>query len=208
VTIKRRPLTADGTGAERRKGPRFPVAVPVEVSWRGKDGIAVKEDAVARQVSANGGFLKMSNYPNGIVVELIVPSESFWGADLQVNKVAVELQNLEKALSCEDIDFDFVREYRYAVDYIRTTMETLQRLRKFQPQGSESGELFSVLAAERIRRTSNLCLEVIADLDAGRVTHEPKGVDELQRTIQHLQQRLEQGGKAQATIRLNVTSEK
>ena len=240
MTIKRRPLTADGTSAERRKGPRFPVAVPVEVSWRGKDGIAVKEDAVAQQVNANGGFLRMSNYPvlgsrvtlanflsaqtaearvlaapdsrqgvaNGIVIELIVPNESFWGVDLQVNKVAVELQNLEKAFSCEDIDFDLLREYRYAVDYIRSTMETLQRLRKFQPQGSESGELFSVLAAERIRRTSNLCLEVIADLDAGRVTHEPKGVDELQRTIQHLQQRLEQGGKAQATIRLNVTSEK
>ena len=63
MTIKRRPLTADGTSAERRKGPRFPVAVPVEVSWRGKDGIAVKEEAVARQVSANGGVLKMSNYP-------------------------------------------------------------------------------------------------------------------------------------------------
>jgi hypothetical protein len=233
-------MTADGTSAERRKGPRFPVVVPVEVSWRGKDGIAVKEDAVARQVNANGGFLKMSNYPvlgsrvtlanflsaqtaearvlaapdsrqgvaNGIVVELIVPNESFWGVDLQVNKVAVELQNLEKAFSSEDIDFDLLREYRYAVDYIRTTMETLQRLRKFQPQGPDNSELLSVLAAERIRRTSNLCLEVIADLDAGRVRQESKGVDELQRAIQHLQQRLGQGGKAQATVRLNATSEK
>ena len=233
-------MTADGTSAERRKGPRFPVVVPVEVSWRGKDGIAVKEDAVARQVNANGGFLKMSNYPvlgsrvtlanflsaqtaearvlaapdsrqgvaNGIVVELIVPNESFWGVDLQVNKVAVELQNLEKALNCEDIDFQLLREYRYAVDYIRTTMETLQRLRKFQPQGPDNSELLSVLAAERIRRTNNLCLEVIADLDAGRVRQESKGVDELQRAIQHLQQRLEEGGKAPAKVRLNATSEK
>jgi hypothetical protein len=233
-------MTVDGTSAERRKGPRFPVVVPVEVSWRGKDGIAVKEDAVARQVNANGGFLKMSNYPalgsrvtlanflsaqtaearvlaapdsrqgvaNGIVVELIVPNESFWGVDLQVNKVAVELQNLEKALNCEDIDFQLLREYRYAVDYIRTTMETLQRLRKFQPQGPDNSELLSVLAAERIRRTNNLCLEVIADLDTGRVRQESKGVDELQRAIQHLQQRLGHGGKAQATVRLNATSEK
>jgi hypothetical protein len=233
-------MTADGTSAERRKGPRFPVVVPIEVSWRGKDGIAVKEDAVARQVNANGGFLKMSNYPvlgsrvtlanflsaqtadarvlaapdsrqgvaNGIVVELIVPNEGFWGVDLQVNKVAVELQNLEKAFGCEDIDFDSLREYRYAVDYIRTTMETLQRLRKFQPQGSDNGELLSGLAAERIRRANNLCLEVIADLAAGRVGQGSKGVDELQRTIQHLQQRLGQGDKAQATVRLSATSEK
>jgi hypothetical protein len=134
VTVKKRPMTADGTDVERRKTRRFPVVVPIEVSWRGTDGIAVKEDAVARQVNANGGFLKMSNYPvlgsrvtlanflsaqtaearvlaapdsrqgvaNGIIVELIVPSESFWGVDLQVNKAIVELQNLEKALQCEE----------------------------------------------------------------------------------------------------------
>jgi hypothetical protein len=28
------------------------VVVPIEVSWRGRDGMAVKEDAVARQVNA------------------------------------------------------------------------------------------------------------------------------------------------------------
>src|SRR5579864_1168326 len=61
--IKKRPMTADGTSAERRKSRRFPVVVPIEVSWRAADGIAVKEDAVARQVNANGGFLKMSTYP-------------------------------------------------------------------------------------------------------------------------------------------------
>jgi hypothetical protein len=140
-------MTADGTSAERRKSRRFPVVVPIEVSWRGKDGISVKEDAVARQVNANGGFVKMSNYPlsgsrvtlanflsaqtaearvlaapdsrpgvaNGIVVELIVPNESFWGVDLQINKTAFELQNLETALRCEDIDLPLMREYRNAL---------------------------------------------------------------------------------------------
>jgi hypothetical protein len=229
VTVKKRPMTADGTSVERRKTRRFPVVVPIEVSWRGTDGIAVKEDAVARQVNANGGFLKMSNYPvlgsrvtlanflsaqtaearvlaapdsrqgvaNGIIVELIVPNESFWGVDLQVNKAIVELQNLEKALQCEDIDLHLVREYRNAVDYICTTTETVQRLRKRHIRGSDDGELLSVLAADRIRRAINLCLEVVADLDAGRVGQESKSVDELQQAVQHLQQRLRQGGKTQ-----------
>jgi hypothetical protein len=239
VTIKKRPMTADGTSVERRKSRRFPVVVPIEVSWRGRDGMAVKEDAVARQVNANGGFLKMSNYPasgsrvtlanflsaqtaearvlaapdsrqgvaNGIAVELIVPSESFWGVDLQVNKTIVELQNLEEALRCEDINLQLVREYRDAVDCIRTTTETLQRLRKCRLGGSDNGELLSVLATDRIRRASNLCLEVIADLDAGRVRQDSKSVGELQRAMQHLQQHLRQGGKAQATVQLNASSE-
>jgi hypothetical protein len=232
-------MTADGTSVERRKSRRFPVVVPIEVSWRGKDGISVKEDGVARLVNANGGFVKMANYPvlgsrvtlanflsaqtaearvlaapdsrpgvaNGIVVELIVPSESFWGVDLQVNKTAFELQNLETALRCEDIDLHLMREYRYSVDYIRTITETLQQLRKCQPRGSDNGELLSVLATDRVRRASNLCLEVIADIDAGRVGQESKIVDELKRAMQHLQQRLRQGGKMDSNARLNAPSE-
>jgi hypothetical protein len=61
--MKKRPMSADGTNVERRKSRRFPVIVPIEVSWRGPNGMALKEDAVARQVNEKGGFLKMSNYP-------------------------------------------------------------------------------------------------------------------------------------------------
>ena len=57
---------------------------------------------------------------HGIVVELIVPNESFWGVNLQVKKTSIELQNLEKALQSEGIDLRLLKEYRDAVDYIRT----------------------------------------------------------------------------------------
>ena len=239
MTIKKRPMTANGNSAERRRGPRFPVVVPLEVTWVGKDGVAIKQDAVARQVNANGGFLKMSDYPslgsrvtltnflsaqtvearvlaapdsrqgvaNGIIVELVVPSESFWGVDLQVNKVTFELQNLENALRSEGVDLDLMREYRDAVDYIRATTETLQRLRKSQLHESNNRELLSGLAADRIRRATSVCLEVIADLDAGHVGPESENVDELQRALQHLQQRLKQGAKPQPSSRLNAPSE-
>jgi hypothetical protein len=64
VKIQKRPLGADGTKLERRKSRRFPVVVPIEVSWRGTGGISVKAEAVAREVNANGGFLKMAIYPD------------------------------------------------------------------------------------------------------------------------------------------------
>jgi hypothetical protein len=238
VTIKKRPMTSDGTSAERRKSRRFPVVVPIEVSWRGKDGISVKEDAVARQVNANGGFVKMDSYPelgsrvtlanflsaqtaearvlaapdsrqgvaNGIIVELTIPNESFWGVDLQVNKTIIELQSLETALKSEDIDVHLMREYRNAVDNIRTISETLQQLRKCQSGGAYNGELLTVLATDRIRRASNLCLEAITDVDAGHVKPDSKPVDELKRAMQQLQQRLRQGAKAEV-IRLNASSD-
>jgi hypothetical protein len=227
--IKKRPMSADGKNLERRKSRRFPVVVPIEVSWRGNDGVAMKEDAVARQVNANGGFLKMSAYPeagarvtlanfisaqtaearvlagpsaregvaNGIIVELVVPSESFWGVDLQVKKTIVELQNLETALQGEDMDIRLVKEYRDAVEYIRAAAGTLEQLREGQFRGLDDGELLSELAADRIRRTVNLCMALIADLDAGRVKNESKGVDELFQVLERLHDRVRHAGNPQ-----------
>ena len=109
----------------------------------------------------------------------------------------------------EDLNLELVREYRDAVDYIRTITETLQQLRKGRLRGSHDDEVLSVLAIDRMRRTSNLCLEVIADLDAGRIRRESKGIEELQRALQLLQQRLRQGGTARATstVELNAPFE-
>jgi len=233
VTIKKRPISADGTKIERRKSQRFPVAVPVEVSWKGKDGITIKQDAVARKVNAKGGFLKMSAYPDlggrvtlanflsaqtaeariiaspnaregvadGVVVELITPNENFWGVDLQVEKTALELQNLEKALRGEDIDPRLLKEYRDAVDYIRSATNTIRQLRESQLRGSSESELSSVLAAERVLRAINLCQEVITDLDAGQVNHELKALNELYQTIEQVNARLRRIFKSEAVLK-------
>lgn len=222
--MKKRPMSPDGTDVERRKSRRFPVLVPIEVSWRGPNGIGSKEDAVARQVNANGGFLKMSGYPavgtrvtlanflsaqtadarvlaapdsrpgvaHGIVVELITPNESFWGVDLQVNKTIVELQLLEDSLNREDIDLRLVREYREAMELIRSTTETLQQLRTSKPRVPNDRELLSNLAADRLQRASRLCAEVVADWDGGLVRPGTEGLEEFVRTIKQLNLRLRQ----------------
>lgn len=235
--MKKRPMSADGTDLERRKSRRFPVVVPVEVSWRGPNGIALKEDAVARQVNDRGGFLKMAKYPvvgsrvtlanflsaqtaearvlaapdsrpgvaSGIIVELIVPNEEFWGVDLQVNKTIAELQNLEKTLKSEEIDVRLMREYRDAIDYICGITETLRRLRTSKPRPLEDRELLSALAVDRVRRATSVCLDVVADLDAGRVRSDSINVEELARAIQHLQQHLKQPSKL--AVRVNPSSQ-
>jgi len=220
--MARRGTSPDGSKVERRKARRFPVIVPIEVSWRGPEGMAIKEQAIARQVNANGGQLEMSIYPDvgsritltnflsaeaadarvlatpqsregvshGIVVELIVPSESFWGVNLQVKKASVELQKLEDSLRSEGIDLRLLNEFRDAVDYIRTTAVVVQQLREQQMHGRDDGEVALLLTAERIRRATNLCLEVVTDVDAGRVTPDTKGVDELYRSLEQACDRL------------------
>ena len=62
--MKRRPTAADGSKLERRKVTRFPVTIPLGVSWKGADGVSMSEEAVARQVNDHGGLLEMANYPD------------------------------------------------------------------------------------------------------------------------------------------------
>jgi hypothetical protein len=219
--MSRRSTTPSGARAERRKSPRFLVSIPIEASWRGPDGIAVKEQAVAKQVNGQGGFLEMAAYPeigtrvsltnflsaetaearvlatpssregvsHGIIVELIVPSESFWGVNLQLKKTSIELQRLERALRSGGIDLRLLKEFRDAADHLHTLAASVQQFRERQTQGEEDTSS-SPIVGERIRRATNLCLEVITDLDSGKVSEETKGVNELADTLEQARQRL------------------
>jgi len=48
---------------EHRRGSRFPVIVPVEVTWQDAVGKSVREPAQAKEVNAQGGLLDMRTYP-------------------------------------------------------------------------------------------------------------------------------------------------
>ena len=218
----RRGTSPSGAKAERRKASRYLVTVPIEVSWRGLEGIAVKEQAVAKQVNAQGGLLEMANYPElggrvsltnflsaetaearvlatpssregvaqGIIVELVAPSEAFWGVNLQVKKTSVELQKLETALQSEGIDPRLLNEFRDATDYIRNVSAVVQQLRERQLFGREDDDVIALLVADRIRRATNLSIEVSTDLDAGKVGVEMKGVEELYNSLEQACERL------------------
>src|SRR5580693_671677 len=116
---------------------------------------------------------------HGIIVELITPSESFWGVNLQVKKTSVELQKLEKALQSEGIDFRLLNEFRDTVETLRSTAVAVQQLREFQLRGRDDEEIVSMLVTGRVRRATNLCHELVADLDAANLDTSIKGVDEL-----------------------------
>ena len=128
--------------------------------------------------------------PHGIAVELIVPNESFWGVDLQVKRASIELQKLENSLRAGGIDLRLLKEYRDAAEYVRTAAAAVKQLRDCQLQGHHDSEVMAFLSAERIRRTTTLCLEVLADLDAGRVSAETKGVEEYCRSLEQNLDRL------------------
>jgi len=214
--MARRSTNSDGTKVERRRYARFAVSVPLEVSWRGQDNQVVKQEAVARQVNANGGLLEMLHQPemgirvtianlisaetaearvlatpstregvaHGIAVELITPDESFWGIDLQVKRTSVELQKLEKSLRDAGIDLRLLKEYRDATEFVRLAAGAVKQMRECQIHERSDAEVLKSISAERIRRTSSLCVEALADIEAGLVTADTEGLEEFSRCLQ------------------------
>ena len=49
---------------EHRRGSRFPVVVPIDVTWQEASGKTVTEAARAKEVNAQGGLLEMKAYPS------------------------------------------------------------------------------------------------------------------------------------------------
>lgn len=228
MTVRKLPKMAtrgtspNGSKVERRAAARFQVNVPIEVSWSGPEGKAVKVSASARQVNANGGILEMEVYPdigtrvsltnflsaataearvlanpssregvaNGIAIELIVPNEGFWGVSFQIKKASVELKKLEAALVAEGADPRLLNEYRGASDFIRTTAQLVQQMREHQILGTDDTETVAMLVADRVTRATNLCFELLTDMESGVLTIETKGVEQLLRTIDQSCERL------------------
>ena len=126
----------------------------------------------------------------GIIVELVAPNESFWGVNLQVKKTSVELQKLEDSLRTEGIDLRLLKEFRDAIDHMHLTAQVVQRLRDLQVRGRDNDEVLSLLTAERLRRATNLCSGVLADLDAGKVNAATKGAEEFYRCLEQIYSRL------------------
>ena len=137
----------------------------------------------------------------GIIVELVVPNDDFWGVDLQVRKSIAELHHLEESLLSEGIDLRLLGEFRDAVEFLRTAGTVVQRLRERQLQGRDDEDVHSLLSADRIRRATRLCLEVVTDVDSGKVHCETKGVEEFLRALEQAQDRMKRFRKRQESER-------
>lgn len=127
---------------------------------------------------------------HGMAVELIVPSESFWGIDLQVKLASIELQKLGKSLRDAGIDLRLLKEFRDASEHVRTVSSSVKQMRECQIHERSDAEVIASLCAERVSRASTLCSEVLADVDAGRITADTKGVAELCQALEENLNRL------------------
>ncbi len=129
----------------------------------------------------------------GVAIELLTPSETFWGVTFRL-KVAIEdLLKLEKDMKdirSGGMDPRVLREFRDAVDYVRKTAWALQELQERQAHQRDTATVRSLLTDERVRRATQISKALASDLDSHDVTGGTAGAADLFRAIEGLNQRL------------------
>lgn len=125
-----------------------------------------------------------------IAVELLAPSETFWGPNYQLQKATSELHQLELTIPTENIDSRVLSEFRQAVDYIRQAAWAMQQWMELQAKGRDPYAVLSLLSAERVKRLTKLNKDLSLDLDATEVSFETAGLRELSGVVAALHRRL------------------
>ena len=126
----------------------------------------------------------------GVAVELLTPSETFWGVTFRLKMSIDNLLKLEEAIRAGGMDPLVLREFRDAVDYVRKTAWALQELEERQSHQRDTATVRSLLTEERVRRATQLSKAIASDLDSHEVTDGTTGAGDLFRAIEGLYKRL------------------
>jgi len=121
----------------------------------------------------------------GVAVELLSPSETFWGLTFRMRKTTAELQRLDQEMRSGNIDPRVLREFRDSVDYVRRTAWAVQEWQERQVQRHDTATVLPLLVTERVRRATELCATVANDVKESEITSETVGIEKLLRaTVQ------------------------
>jgi hypothetical protein len=129
----------------------------------------------------------------GIAIELLTPSETFWGVTFRLKMAIDDLLKLERDMKdarSGGMDPRVLREFRDAVDYVRKTAWALQELQERQVHQRDIATVRSLLTDERVRRATQLSKALASDLESREVSDGTPGTSELFRAIEVLYQRL------------------
>jgi len=126
----------------------------------------------------------------GVAVELLVPSETFWGVNFQLKKACADLVKLEYDMRSGTIDQRVLSEFRDAVDNVRKTAWAVQEWQERQSRQQDPQTVLPLLTAERIRRATQLCDAIAAASAAQDITRQTVGIEEFLRAVERVHQSL------------------
>ena len=126
----------------------------------------------------------------GVAVELLVPSETFWGVNFQLKKACADLVKLEYDMRSGTTDQRVLKEFRDAVDNVRKTAWAVQEWQERQSRLEDPQTVIPLLTAERVRRATQLCDAITAAMAAHEVARETVGIEEFLQAVERVRESL------------------
>src|SRR5260370_222117 len=99
----------------------------------------------------------------GVAVELLIPSETFWGVNFQLKKTSAELLKLEHTIRSGGIDQRILTDFRDAVDHVRKTAWAVQEWQEPDITHHDPPTLIPLLHSQPIPRARQLRETLIID---------------------------------------------
>ena len=127
----------------------------------------------------------------GVAVELLVPSETFWGVNFQLKKACADLVKLEYDMRSGTTDQRVLKEFRDAVDNVRKTAWAVQEWQERHSRQEDPQTVLPLLTAERVRRATQLCDAIAAATAAREVARETVGIEEFLQAVERVHQSIQ-----------------
>src|SRR5438046_5298033 len=90
----------------------------------------------------------------GVAVELLIPSETFWGVNFRLKKTSAELVRLNRAMQSGNLDSRILREFRDAVDYVSKTAWAAEEWQERELRRRSRPTKLSLITYERVVSTT------------------------------------------------------
>ena len=126
----------------------------------------------------------------GVAIELLVPSDTFWGVNFQLKKACADLVKLEYDMRSGTTDQRVLKEFRDAVDNVRKTAWAVQEWQERQSRREDPQTVLPLLTAERVRRATQLCDAITAARSAHEIVRETVGIEEFLQAVERVHQSL------------------
>jgi hypothetical protein len=158
-------------------------------------GAIIELSNIVSAESVEGRVLAMrgskADVTQGVVVELCVPSETFWGMNFQLMKTTAGLVKLGQSLQPDGIDVHILKEFRRETDSIRRTAWAIEESKQFHSQRHGLPDALSLMRSEQIRCATRLCNELAIELEGEEVSFKTEGIAEFYRAVERAHQCLE-----------------
>lgn len=160
--------------------PAYPEPGQILILTNPANQQAAQARAVALRHEINGAVL-------GMAVELMHPSQTFWGVTFELKKATAELREIEERLRAGGVDLRVLRDFRDAVDYVRKTAWVVYEWQERETLRRDTSTVLPLLTAERIRRVIQLHASILTDLTSRHAGPDTPGLRELMKSIADLQ---------------------